>query len=93
MRLVGKAKITLQSESCLLERTAGGANPLTLSNGESRAYLQEGDEVIMTAFCQGSGYRIGFGEAIPIALQDAKFIIPPERAIWMFFARKTSKDW
>ncbi|NNM60499.1 MAG: fumarylacetoacetase [Legionellales bacterium] len=54
---------TPESEGCLLERTAAGANPLTLSNGETRVYLQEGDEIIMTAFCQGSGYRIGFGEA------------------------------
>lgn len=52
-----------ENAGCLLERTLGGANPLVLSNGETRTYLQEGDEVIMTAFCQGKHYRIGFGEA------------------------------
>lgn len=47
----------------LLEITFGGAQPLTLSTGETRSYIQDGDEIIMTAFCQGDGYRIGFGEA------------------------------
>jgi fumarylacetoacetase len=46
----------------LLEITFGGAQPLTLSTGETRVYIQDGDEIIMTAFCQGDGYRVGFGE-------------------------------
>lgn len=46
----------------LLEITFGGSKPITLSTGETRVYLQDGDEIIMTAFCQGEGYRVGFGE-------------------------------
>ncbi len=40
---------------CLLELTQGGKQPLTLSNGEQRAYLLDGDEVILSAFCERAG--------------------------------------
>ena len=46
----------------LLELTWRGSNPLDLGNGVTRKFLQDGDEVIMTGFCEGKGYRIGFGE-------------------------------
>ena len=48
---------------CLLEMTRGGRNPVTLSNGETRAYLQDGDEVIFKGQARRDGYvTIGFGE-------------------------------
>jgi fumarylacetoacetase len=48
----------------LLELTFGGKQPLTLPNGEQRRFLSDGDEVILRAACERSGYaRIGFGEA------------------------------
>ena len=51
------------SRGCLLELTRGGREPLTLPNGESRTFLQDGDEVIFRAFAQRDGFaRIGFGE-------------------------------
>lgn len=51
------------SEGCLLERTRGGKEPLDLGHGETRKYLQDGDEVILTGFCEAPGaVRIGFGE-------------------------------
>ena len=59
---------TLSSESrdtfgSLLELSEGGKNPLTLSNGETRSFLEDGDEVIMTAHAVREGFRsIGFGE-------------------------------
>ena len=47
----------------LLELTAGGKQPLTLSSGETRTYLQDGDSIVLKAFCQRDGLRrIGFGE-------------------------------
>jgi fumarylacetoacetase len=50
------------TQGCLLELTRGGAEPLVLGNGESRTYLEDGDEVSMHAFCvNDSGLRIGFG--------------------------------
>jgi fumarylacetoacetase len=51
------------SLGCLLELTRRGAQPLELPGGETRAFLQDGDEVILTAFCAREGaVRIGFGE-------------------------------
>lgn len=51
------------SRGCLLELTWRGAEPLTLPNGELRRFLEDGDEVIMTAFAEREGaVRIGFGE-------------------------------
>jgi len=50
------------SEGCLLEATMNGAEPITLDDGSTRAFLEDGDEVIMRGWCQGEGYRIGFGE-------------------------------
>ncbi len=48
---------------CLLELTRGGADPITLPDGETRTFLQDGDEVIMRGVCQRPGaVRIGFGE-------------------------------
>jgi len=49
----------------LLELTSGGRQPLTLPNGETRGFLQDGDVVTLRAWCQRDGAaRIGFGEAV-----------------------------
>jgi fumarylacetoacetase len=48
----------------MMELTQGGKNPLALPNGESRAFLEDGDEVVQKGFCQNhDAVRIGFGEA------------------------------
>ncbi|MDR5778609.1 fumarylacetoacetase [Caballeronia sp. LZ065] len=51
-------------DSCgsLLESTWNGQRPLRLKGGGERAFLQDGDEVVITGWCQGEGYRVGFGE-------------------------------
>ena len=47
----------------LLELTVGGKQALTLANGETRTFLQDGDTIILRAHCERSGFRrIGFGE-------------------------------
>ena len=47
----------------LLELSAGGRQPLQLSNGEQRSFLEDGDTVILRGFCQRPGWRrIGLGE-------------------------------
>jgi fumarylacetoacetase len=52
-----------ESRGCLLEITSRGRQPVALPNGETRAFLQDGDEVIFRASCEGAGRaRIGFGE-------------------------------
>lgn len=50
------------SYGSLLELAWKGTKPITLPNGETRSFLQDGDRVTMTAWCEGAGYRIGFGE-------------------------------
>jgi fumarylacetoacetase len=55
------------SEGCLLEMTRGGAHPIQLPGGETRAFLADGDEVILRGFCERAGYaRIGFGSCAGI---------------------------
>jgi fumarylacetoacetase len=51
----------VDSAGCLLERAAG--EPLRFPTGERRRFLEDGDEVTMSAFCERDGFaRIGFGE-------------------------------
>jgi fumarylacetoacetase len=35
---------------------------LTLPNGEERKWLEDGDTLKISGWCDGNGYRIGFGE-------------------------------
>ena len=54
---------------CLLEITQRGAQPVALPGGETRAFLEDGDEVLLRAFCVREGAaRIGFGECRGIVL-------------------------
>jgi fumarylacetoacetase len=53
---------TEESRGCMLELTWRGANPLKLPNGETRKWLEDGDTLTITGWCQGDGYRVGFGE-------------------------------
>jgi fumarylacetoacetase len=47
----------------LMEITEGGRKPVTLSSGETRAFLRDGDEVIFRGTCRADGFvSIGFGE-------------------------------
>jgi len=51
------------SRGCLLELTWRGSEPVALPTGETRKFLEDGDEVIMRGFCERPGaVRIGFGE-------------------------------
>ena len=45
----------------LLEITWRGQERLMLPDGESRTFLEDGDELVLTGWCQGEGYRVGFG--------------------------------
>jgi fumarylacetoacetase len=54
---------TKESYGSLLELTRRGAEPLTLPTGETREFLEDGDEVIMRGHAERPGAaRIGFGE-------------------------------
>ncbi|MEC9354042.1 MAG: fumarylacetoacetase [Candidatus Thermoplasmatota archaeon] len=50
------------SRGSLLELAWRGEEPLSLDSGEQRSSVQDGDTVTLTGWCQGDGYRIGFGE-------------------------------
>ena len=55
---------TADSLGSLMELSQGGKNPLQLAGGESRTFLEDGDEVIQRGRCAREGYAtIGFGEA------------------------------
>ena len=53
---------TPDSFGSLLELTWNGANPLTLADGSTRQFIQDGDELTLTGWAQGEHYRVGFGK-------------------------------
>ena len=46
----------------LLEISWNGTEPLELPGGAKRTFLEDGDSLAMRGWCQGDGYRVGFGE-------------------------------
>ena len=55
----------LQSEGSrgsLLELTWNGQNEIDYDNGIKRKFIEDGDEVVLTGYCQGEGYIVGFGD-------------------------------
>lgn len=56
---------TIGEEGALLESTAGGKKLISLGNGETRTFLENGDAVVMRGWCEREGFvRIGLGEAV-----------------------------
>lgn len=46
----------------LLEISWNGTEPVELAPGVKRSFLEDGDSLVMRGWCQGDGYRVGFGE-------------------------------
>nr|WP_210263099.1 fumarylacetoacetase [Bradyrhizobium brasilense] len=46
----------------LLEISWNGTEPVELASGVTRSFLEDGDSLVMRGWCQGDGYRVGFGE-------------------------------
>jgi len=46
----------------LLEISWNGTEPIVLAGGVKRTFLEDGDCLVMRGWCQGDGYRVGFGE-------------------------------
>jgi fumarylacetoacetase len=65
--LLGSGTISGPSDGeagAIIELTYGGSKPVTLSNGEQRGFLQDGDAVILRGWCEKPGFaRIGFGQS------------------------------
>ncbi len=52
-----------ENRGCLLELTWRGAEPIELPSGETRRFLEDGDEVILRGWAEAPGVRrIGLGE-------------------------------
>ncbi len=52
------------SYGSMMELTQGGESPLELPGGETRAFLEDGDEAVQKGYCEDASHvRIGFGEA------------------------------
>ena len=50
------------SYGSLLELTWGGKNPITLPNGSTRTFLEDGDTITINGYAEKNGIRVGFGE-------------------------------
>lgn len=59
---------TPDSLGSLLEMTFNGREPVTLKTGEKRAFIEDGDELTLRGWCQGNGYRVGFGPCTGVIL-------------------------
>ena len=66
--LIGTGTLSTDRESglgSLLEISRGGKEPVELAGGETRSFLEDGDEVTLRAWCEAGGTaRIGFGECV-----------------------------
>jgi fumarylacetoacetase len=66
--LIGTGTLSTDSDrglGSLLEISRGGKQPLELPTGEARSFLEDGDEIILRAWCEAEGTpRIGFGECV-----------------------------
>lgn len=52
---------TEDSYGSLLELTWNGKRPVVLKEGGTRSFIEDGDELTLAGWCQGDGYRVGFG--------------------------------
>ena len=72
--LIGTGTLSTEAASglgSLLEISQGGKQPILLPNGETRTFLEDGDEVTLKAWCDKEGVRIGFGECVGRVAQSA----------------------
>jgi fumarylacetoacetase len=64
--LIGTGTLSTDSaggQGSLLEISQGGKQPIQLATGETRSFLEDGDELTLKAWCEGA-VRIGFGECV-----------------------------
>ena len=66
--LIGTGTLSTDSDQglgSLLEISRGGQQPIALASGETRSFLEDGDEVTLRAWCEAKGaVRIGLGECV-----------------------------
>ncbi|MBJ7437766.1 MAG: fumarylacetoacetase [Sphingopyxis sp.] len=60
---------TIDGYGSLLEISNGGKTPITLPSGEARTFVEDGDEILLTATAHADGFvSIGFGQCRAIVL-------------------------
>ncbi len=59
---------TGDSFGSLLELTWNAKNPLSLGSGGTRGFIEDGDELTLAGWCQGEGYRVGFGVCVGVVV-------------------------
>jgi fumarylacetoacetase len=73
--LIGTGTLSTDSEQglgSLLEISRGGKQPVELPSGETRSFLEDGDEVTLRAWCEAEGaVRIGIGECVGRVIASA----------------------
>ena len=66
--LIGTGTLSTDNDGglgSLLEISRGGKQPVELPSGETRTFLEDGDEVTLRAWCEADGAaRIGLGECV-----------------------------
>ncbi|XP_037553276.1 fumarylacetoacetase [Nematolebias whitei] len=50
-----------ESFGSMLELSWRGSKSIDVGGGKTRTFLNDGDEVRITGFCEGDGFRVGFG--------------------------------
>ena len=73
-----------ESRGSLLELTWRGTEPIKLDEGEQREWIEDGDELTITGWCQGEGYRVGFGEVTGtiVPAHDVKQILSQQELVY-----------
>ena len=66
----GKEK---SSYGSMLELTWKGTQPIKMSDGTERKFINDGDTVIMRGYCKNEEVRIGFGECVGKVKKARKF--------------------
>ena len=56
--------IEKRSRGCFLELTWGGTEPVELSSGKKRSFIQDNDTVILSGVSESEHYSIGFGDCV-----------------------------
>jgi fumarylacetoacetase len=49
------------SYGSLIELSVNATKPIDLGNGQTRTFIEDGDTISIVGYCQGQGYRLGFG--------------------------------
>lgn len=52
----------------LLELSWNGSRLVQLAEGVTRTFLEDGDLVTLSGYCQGDGHRVGFGDCTGVVL-------------------------